>query len=399
MNYEELCSFEVLYSAYKIARVGKREKQGTAQYEANALACTERLSRILLNGNYIPSKFETFYVYEPKKRLVQAPAFVDKVVQHALVDNILYDAITRSFIQDSHASQVWKGMHVGLDRLRAQMREYFQKRKGHDETARRAAGLPFRPGEQWNYADGWILKADVHHFFASIDHDILKQKLRRRVVDNRVFELMCTYIDSTDGLPLGYQTSQLLALMYLDEFDHWVKETLHARYYGRYMDDFYIIHEDKAYLKKCLVEIRERMDELKLELNGKTAIFPLKNGINFLGFHTYLDSGGAVVMKLRRDSIRRMKDRIKGWKEDFPAGKISREKIVVCWKAWDAHAAHGDTYALRQKMAAEVSAIIGVRLTARRKIRKSKYDDARKMVKKLRRQGRKKPGQRSKKEE
>lgn len=141
------------------------------------------------------------------------------------------------------------------------------------------------------------------------------------------------------------------------------------------------------------------MDELKLELNGKTNIFPLKNGINFLGFHTYLDSGGAVVMKLRRDSIRRMKDRIKGWKEDFPAGKISREKIVVCWKAWDAHAAHGDTYALRQKMAAEVSAIIGVRLTARRKIRKSKYDDARKMVKKLRRQGRKKPGQRSKKEE
>ena len=64
MNYEELCSFEVLYSAYKIARVGKREKQGTAQYEANALACTERLSRILLNGNYRPSKFETFFVYE-----------------------------------------------------------------------------------------------------------------------------------------------------------------------------------------------------------------------------------------------------------------------------------------------------------------------------------------------
>lgn len=255
------------------------------------------------------------------------------------------------------------------------------------------------PPEQWDYADGWILKADVHHFFASIDHNILKEKLRRKVADDRIFALMCTYIDSTDGLPLGYQTSQLLALMYLDEFDHWVKETLHARYYGRYMDDFYIIHEDKAYLKKCLVEIREKMDELKLELNGKTAIFPLKNGINFLGFHTYLDSGGAVVMKLRRDSIRRMKDRIKGWKEDFPAGKISREKIVVCWKAWDAHAAHGDTYALRQKMAAEVSAIIGVRLTARRKIRKSKYDDARKMVKKLRRQGRKKPGQRSKKEE
>ncbi len=220
MNYEQLCSFEVLYAAYKTARQGKREKQGAAQYEANALACTARLSRLLLSGAYKPGKFEVFTVYEPKKRLVQAPAFVDKVVQHAIVDNILYEAITSSFIQDSYASQVWKGMHVGLNRLKEQMQDYFQKRKGHDETARRAAGLPPRPPEQWDYADGWILKADVHHFFASIDHNILKEKLRRKVADDRIFALMCTYIDSTDGLPLGYQTSQLLALMYLDEFDH-----------------------------------------------------------------------------------------------------------------------------------------------------------------------------------
>lgn len=104
MNYEQLCSFEVLYAAYKTARQGKREKQGAAQYEANALACTARLSRLLLSGAYKPGKFEVFTVYEPKKRLVQAPAFVDKVVQHAIVDNILYEAITSSFIQDSYAS-------------------------------------------------------------------------------------------------------------------------------------------------------------------------------------------------------------------------------------------------------------------------------------------------------
>lgn len=391
MDYSELCSFEVLYAAYKTARVGKREKQGTAQYEANALACTERLSRILTNGNYRPSKFETFFVYEPKRRLVQAPAFVDKVVQHALVDNILYDAITRSFIQDSHASQVWKGMHVGLDRLREQMQDYFQKRKGHDETKRRAAGLPYRPRSEWDYADGWILKADVHHFFASIDHDILKEKLRRRVEDAQVYALMCTYIDSTEGLPLGYQTSQLLALMYLDEFDHWVKETLHARYYGRYMDDFYIIHEDKEHLKQCLEQIREKMDGLKLELNGKTAIFPLKNGIDFLGFHTYLDSGGGVIMKLRRDSMDRMKARIRAWREDFPAGKVSRDRILASWRAWDAHAAHGDTYNLRQKIAAQVSEIVGLQLKARKPIRHSKNEKAKKLIQKMRRQGKIKP--------
>lgn len=387
MNYQELCSFEVLYAAYKTARVGKRSKQGTAQYEANALACTERLSYILANKTYVPSKFETFYVYEPKKRLVQAPAFVDKVVQHALVDNILYDAITNSFIQDSFASQVWKGMHVGLDRLREQMQEYYQKRKGRDEAERRSAGLPHRPREEWDYASGWILKADVHHFFASIDHDILKKKLRRRVTDDQVFELMCTYIDSTEGLPLGYQTSQLLALMYLDEFDHWVKETLHAKYYGRYMDDFYIIHEDKAHLQQCLDQIEQKIHGLKLELNGKTAIFPLKNGINFLGFHTYLDDGGAVIMKLRRDSIDRMKARIRAWREDYPAGKVSRDKIVTSWRAWDAHASHGDTYRLRQKIAAQVSEIVGMTLTARKPIRKSKNSEAKKLIQKLRRQG------------
>ena len=381
----------MLYAAYKTARVGKRSKPGTAQYEANALACTERLSYILANKTYVPSKFETFYVYEPKKRLVQAPAFVDKVVQHALVDNILYDAITHSFIQDSFASQVWKGMHVGLNRLREQMQEYYQKRKGRDEAERRAAGLPYRPRAEWDYASGWILKADVHHFFASIDHDILKEKLRRRVADDQVFELMCTYIDSTEGLPLGYQTSQLLALMYLDEFDHWVKETLHAKYYGRYMDDFYIIHEDKAYLQKCLDQIEQKIHGLKLELNGKTAIFPLKNGINFLGFHTYLDDGGAVIMKLRRDSIDRMKARIRSWRKDYPAGAVSRDKIVTSWRAWDAHAAHGDTYQLRQKIAAQVSDIVGVRLTARKPIRKGKHDEAKKVIQKMRRQGKIKP--------
>ena len=174
MNFEELCTFEVLYNAYRTARSGKRNKVGTAQYEATALASTERLAYLLLSGKYHPSKFETFTVYEPKKRLVQAPAFVDKVVQHALVDNILYDEITRSFIQDSYASQIWKGMHFGLNRLESQMQDYFLKRKGHDEAARRAAGLPHRPIEEWDYAEGWVLKADVRHFFASIDHDILK---------------------------------------------------------------------------------------------------------------------------------------------------------------------------------------------------------------------------------
>ena len=377
MTFEELCTFEVLYDAYLTARRGKRKKSSTAQYEAQALACTDRLVHLLISGQYRPGKFETFEVFEPKRRLVQAPAFVDKVVQHALVDNILYEAITRSFIEYNYASQVWKGMHFGLTHLERQMRDYFLKRKGHDEAERRAAGLPYRPREEWDYAQGWVLKADVRHFFASIDHDLLKEKLARKIEDPRVYDLMCTYIDSTDGLPLGYQTSQLLALLFLDEFDHWVKEKLHAKYYGRYMDDFYIISDSKEYLQDCWRQITGRMDTLKLELNEKTAIFPLRNGINFLGFHTYLDNGGAVIMKLRQDSLDRMKARTRGWRQD--------------WKAWDAHAAHGDTFELRKQIAAIVSEITGVTCEARPPIRAGKYDKAKDAVRKVNRQRRRPP--------
>ena len=105
-----MCAFEVLYNAYLEARKRKRKKAGTAQYEANVLVCTEKLSHILSTKKYKPSKFEVFPVFEPKKRLVQAPAFVDKVVLHAVTDNVLYEALTKSFIRNNHASQKQKGI-------------------------------------------------------------------------------------------------------------------------------------------------------------------------------------------------------------------------------------------------------------------------------------------------
>ena len=154
MTYEELCSFEVLYKAYLEARKGKRSKSKTIEYEAQALACTEKLSRKLAVCNvrqpdgsirqqirYVPSKFEVFAVYEPKRRMVHAPAFVDKVVLHALVDNILYDALTKSFIRDSHASQTGKGTDDGLMRLKTHMVDYYRRRPGCTRPSR-ASGFP-----------------------------------------------------------------------------------------------------------------------------------------------------------------------------------------------------------------------------------------------------------------
>lgn len=364
MTYTEMCTFEALYNAYLEARKGKRSKPGTAQYEANVLACTEKLSRTLSKKTYKPSGFEVFYVFEPKKRLVQAPAFVDKVVLHALTDNVLYDAICTSFIRDNHASQKGKGTLDGLIRLKEHMVDYYRKN---------------------GTAEGWVLKCDVHHFFASIDHDLLKEKLKalflKRDIDMEFYELLCIYIDKSDGLPLGYQTSQLLALMFLDEFDHFIKETRGFRYYGRYMDDFYIIARTKKELQDLLVEVERWMGDLKLELNSKTAIFPLRNGIDFLGFHSYLTETGACVQKLRRSEIQRIRSRIKYWREAYPAGKETKESIICSFRGWDAFAAYGDTYALRLKYAKQVSELVGEEIKPRRKINSTKLVRAKRRMK------------------
>lgn len=218
LSFAEICTFEVLYKAYLAARRGKRSRAATAHYEVHLLENIVNLVYILQTKIYRPGLFRVFYVFEPKKRLVQAPAFVDKVVQHALVDNLIYDRITQSFILDNYASQKGKGLHFGLDRLRGFFMDYWHK---------------------YHTADGWVLKCDVRHFFASIDHEKLKEKLKKLDLEPVVYELLCVYIDCSDGLPLGYQTSQLFALLFLDEFDHFVKEKLHIRYYGRYMDDFF----------------------------------------------------------------------------------------------------------------------------------------------------------------
>lgn len=367
MTYQELCSFETLYAAYLKARKGKRKKAGTAQYEANVLICTARLSAILLTKTYRPSKFELFKVYEPKERDVQAPAFVDKVVLHAVVDNVLYEAICKSFVRDNHASQKGKGTHDGLSRLKLHMVTYYRRN---------------------GTADGWVLKGDVRHFFASIDHDKLKAKLRklfaRRGLDMEIYDLLCVYINASEGLPLGYQTSQLLALLFLDEFDHWVKEKKGCSFYGRYMDDFYIIARTKEELRQLLAEIREWMDGLGLELNEKTAIFPLRNGIDFLGFHSYLTDTGACVQKLRQDGIDRIRARVKYWRTAYPAGEITKEKILEKFDGWDAHAAHGDTYALRQKYAEQVKEIIGVMPKLHRKINSGREARAKRQYRQLR---------------
>lgn len=314
MTYQELCSFDTLWTAYHRARRCKRGKKSTAPFEYSAIEELLILSKSLLQGTHQPDPLDAFYIYEPKKRLIQAPTFRDKVVQHALTDYIVYDELARSFTLNTYAAQYGKGTHYGLEMLKRHMRTYFLRRKGADEAARKAA-------------------------------------LEPRFPDPDIRALMWRYIDAVDeGLALGHQTSHIYAVFYVSSFMHYVGEKLHLPLAGMYMDDWYVICPDKATAVEALRLARLEFAKLGLELNDKTNIFPLQNGIDFCGFHTYLTRTSQVVSKLRYSSIKRMKRRIRLWEKQYAAGEVSREKIMESFTAWEAHAKHGDTKQLRREM-------------------------------------------------
>lgn len=365
LTYEQFCAFETLWQSYRRARRNKRSKNSTAAFEYHAVEELLILAKSLLQGTHQPDALETFLIHEPKTRLIQAPSFRDKVVQHALTDNIVYDELVRSFTLNTYAAQYGKGTHFGLEMLGKHMRTHFLRRKAADEAARKAAGLPYRPREEWDYAKGAVIKGDIRHFFQSIDHERLKSALAARITDSRLQALMWKYIDMTVGLALGHQTSHIYAVFYVCSIMHFAGEKLHLPLAGMYMDDWYVICPDMETAREALRLIRAEFSKLGLELNNKTNIFPLQNGIDFCGFHVYLSQTGKVVKKLRYSSIKRMKRRIRLWEEQYASGEITREKIMECFQSWEAHAKHGDTRQLRQDMRGRLLAALS-RAEARR---------------------------------
>lgn len=320
-QFEQVLDFENLYEAYKSAKRGSNKNRNIVRFMVNPLYNVSVLRRQLINKNYKISPYNSFYIYEPKKRLVQSAAFKDKVVQHCLCDNVLIPALEQKFINNNFAGRKGKGTHYGLDILKYHMFEFYKE----------------------NEMNGYILKADISKFFYSIDHNILKQKLRDYFDDEDILWLCDLIIDSTDnpGLPLGNQTSQVFALMFLDELDHYILENLNVKYYGRYMDDFYIFHKDKEFLKECLTAINKKLSKISLSLNNKTQIVPFKQGLKFLGFHTYI-SNGSIVCRLKNENKRNALRKYYKMAKKVNNGALDSDKFYECFKAWKAHASYGD---------------------------------------------------------
>lgn len=289
-----------------------------------------QIKRRLETKTYQIAPYHEFTIYEPKERIIKACSFQDKIVQHSICDNVLLPNLKQEFILTNYAGQIDKGTLFGLDCLRAQMYLAYCK---------------------YGY-NCWIIKADISKFFYSIDHEILKDIIEYFVDDQDVLWLCEKFIDSTEGIgiPLGNQISQVFALLYLSRLDHFITGELGVKYYGRYMDDFYLIVKSKEYATYCLDAICDYVDTLKLKLNGKTQIIPFKNGIRFCGFHTYVTKDGIPIRKLLNSNKRAAKKKFAKMVKLVNNGKLSKEDFDESYKAWKDYISHGNCIKLAYKM-------------------------------------------------
>ena len=330
-DFEKVTDFKNMYNAFRKARGGKGFRKSAARFDLAALDGVNALIEQLKAKTYRLSKYTEFKVYEPKERVIQTTSFKDKVIQHSLCDNVILPRLQRVFIYDNCAGQKGKGTLYGLDRLREHMRLFY---------------------ERYGFA-GYILKCDIRKFFYNISHDQLKDIVSYHFgYDPDICWLCNLFIDSTEGkgLPLGNQINQGFALLYLDGMDKLIKHELGIEYYGRYMDDFYLIHPSKAYLQYCLEVITAYLQTLELTLNGKTQIFPFKNGVSYLGFHTYITGDGTLIRKLKNQNKRNAQKKYLRMAKLVAAGKLPEEKFRASYGAWKNHISHGNCYRLGVEM-------------------------------------------------
>ena len=263
--YPAIYDFDNIVSAYKEVCRNTKNKRKVEFFKEYKCIYIYRIYNILKNEKYVVGPYNIFTIYEPKERRIVSQGMVDKVINHLIARQILYPAILPVLLDFNVASRKDMGMRKGLE-LYQKYRHYFSNKHKHY----------------------YILKCDISKFFASIDHEILKRKLQKRIKDKKALQIVYNVIDSdSEGLSIGNMTSQVLAIFYLNDMDHFIKEHLHIKGVIRYQDDFLLFHESKDYLKYCLEELKKFLAKEKLTLNSKTRIYKDTDNFIFIGRNKY----------------------------------------------------------------------------------------------------------------
>ncbi|MEG1894658.1 MAG: reverse transcriptase/maturase family protein [Oscillospiraceae bacterium] len=343
--YETMCDYEELYQCYLKARKTRRYRGDVLKYSANLEENLIITQNELLWESYNVGKYRPFYVYEPKKRLVMALQFKDRIVQWAIYRQInpFYD---KMFIDDSYACRVGKGSHKAADRLQYWLCQASRKPEKH-----------------------FYLKLDISKYFYRVDHSVIFEILSRRIKDERLINLLYKIINSEDtkfglpagvspgdcpeddwlfdvGMPIGNLTSQLFSNIYLNELDQFCKHELKLHCYVRYADDIIIVLDDKKELARIKEEIETFLHEkLHLDLNKKTTIRPISLGVDFVGYKIW-----GTHRKLKRQTARRIIRKIKLMCKQVDSGEITKGDFMRSAASYKGILKHCDSYGLRQAL-------------------------------------------------
>jgi RNA-directed DNA polymerase len=336
--FDRIISFPNLLQAARLAGRGKRLRPNVAAYGLNLEEELHGLQQQLITRSYRPGPYRTFFVHDKKPRFISAAPFRDRVVHHALCQ-VIEPICDRGFLYDSYACRKGKGTHAAVDRASAYARRF-----------------------------RYVLKCDIEKYFPSIDHAILLDLIAERIWDEGALWLTRTILAGSNpqpvavryfpgddlfapfehrrGIPIGNQTSQFFANVYLDKLDHYVKEELRIPGYVRYVDDFLLFDHDKQRLHEHRTAIEDFLVRLRVRLHPrKCFVAPVNSGITFLGYRIF-----PTHRRLDADNVRRFKRRIRQYRGAVADGRMSEEQRRERIRSWIAHARHADTARLRGRI-------------------------------------------------
>lgn len=344
-SYQKLCSWENLWLAWRKAAKGKRGRAAAAAFEYRLEDNLLALQSELVEKSYQPGGYSSFYIHEPKRRLISAAPFRDRVVHHALCQ-IIEPLFEKSFIHDSYANRVGKGTHRALDRAQQYTRQY-----------------------------KYVLQCDIEQFFPAIDHSVLRQILIRKVDDQDVLWLIDRILKSGEdvlsetyqmryfpdddlfaalrprGLPIGNLTSQFWANCYLNPFDHFVKRELGCPAYLRYVDDFLLFHDDKKTLWQWKKASIRKLKYFRLTIHEQAVqVRPVTEGFPYLGFIIF-----PTHRRLKRRKGIFYHRRLKKLVSAYQLGEIPLDRLSASIQGWINHVSYGDTWGLRRSIVSSIT--------------------------------------------
>lgn len=360
--YDNILDIQLIQKMYdKRIKINTKNKRKLEKFELNYVSNMIYIKNILESRKYTPGKYNIFIIKRPKTRLIMSQNIIDKLINHVISECFLINVYDKTLIDTNIATRRNKGTHYGIRLLKKYINE-IKKDKFY------------------------ILKFDISKYFFNLDHGILKELIRKRIKDKEALKILDDIIDSTNksyvnttimkiknqeiqkiknssnknkkelveeieglpfykegkGLPIGNMSSQVLAIMYLNELDHYIKEELKIKYYIRYMDDGIILHEDKDYLKYCLKEIEKIIAKYKLNLNKKTKIYSSNEGFEFLGFK-YLIKNDRLIMKVANKTKKRFKKKMKNMISLVNNKKIPYSDYFQVKQSYIGHLSHGNS--------------------------------------------------------